>query len=140
VDSSSVPSLVHCALSDSSSSNGDHRENSALLRTVNGVLDMGEGVASDTGDDWFAARHERAENHGFEDNDGKESASASVSNDKEATDKTWGMEEELGDEHEENNDNEEAEELWCALAISLVTAVVREEVGNILLQRRWRPF
>ena len=59
----------------------------------------------------------------YADDNGDESASASDSDDIEATDKNRGVEVERGNEHEGNDGDNEAEELWRALAMSLVAAV-----------------
>ena len=59
----------------------------------------------------------------FEDDNRDKSASASDSDNMEATDENGRLEEERGNEHNWNNDSNEAEELWRALAMSLVAAV-----------------
>ena len=59
----------------------------------------------------------------FEDDNRDKSASASDSDNMEATDENGRLEEERGNEHNWNDDSNEAEELWRALAMSLVAAV-----------------
>ena len=81
------------------------------------------------GEDGFATSRDGAEDDRggarmcFEDGDGDESAPTSDSDDKAATDESGGAKEECDGEHEENDNDEEAEKLWRALAISLVAAV-----------------
>ena len=92
--------------------------------------------AGEDGEDRFTARRDGAENSRggvgmrFKDNNRDKSASASNSNDEEATVKDgWGQ----GGarwEHEANNTNEEAEEIWRALATSLFAAVGGEGDGG----------
>ena len=86
------------------------------------MLNMGEGVASDTGEDkedGFALRRNNGMGCGggtgihFEDNSGDKSVSASDNNNKEAGDKNRETEE-RGCEHKENDDNKEAwEREYC---------------------------
>ena len=59
----------------------------------------------------------------FGNNTGDNSAPASNSNAMEATDKNGGVEKERGNEHKGRDNNNEADKLWCALAMSFVTAV-----------------
>jgi len=106
-----VPNIVHRALSDSFSDNGDNRGDSASPNTVAGVLDAGEAAAS-AGEDRFATRRDGAEDGAggtgmcFKDDDGNDSTPASESDDKEATDENGGAREERDGEHEENDDDD----------------------------------